>query len=80
MGDKIDADGKFLEEELELWMRDPVDCIKDLIQNPAFENDMAYAPERVYRDKGGTNQIVDEMWTASWWWDVQVMLVAMLWY
>lgn len=33
---------------------------------------MAYAPEQVYKDKEGKVRIYDEMWTANWWWDLQV--------
>ncbi|KAI9570728.1 hypothetical protein HD554DRAFT_2203745 [Boletus coccyginus] len=35
-------------EELELWMRDPVTCVRELIDNPAFDDSMAYTPEKVY--------------------------------
>jgi hypothetical protein len=63
-------DGKT--EELELWMRDPVACIRELMGNPAFDGSMAYAPEKVYTDPEGRTRRYDEMWTADWWWDMQV--------
>lgn len=72
LGDEVDGDGKLIEEELELWMRDPVECIRELMQNPAFKESMAYAPERVYRDSEGKNRIYEEMWTGDWWWKAQV--------
>jgi hypothetical protein len=53
LGDKYDPKGVIMREELELWIRHPVECIKDLMQNPAFKNSMAYAPECVYRDVEG---------------------------
>jgi hypothetical protein len=59
-------------ERLELWRRDPVECVQELMENPAFRDHMAYAPERVYKDKEGKVRIYDEMWTANWWWDLQV--------
>lgn len=61
-------------EDLELWKRDPVECIKDLMSNPAFKEHMAYAPERVYTNAEGSedSRIFDEMWTANWWWKIQV--------
>jgi hypothetical protein len=71
-GDRIDEDGKGMVEKLELWRRDPVKCVQDLMGNPSFQGHMAYAPERVYRDKQGNVRIYDEMWTANWWWDLQV--------
>lgn len=40
-------------EEVELWMCDSVACIRELISNPAFHGEMAYAPEKVYADSNG---------------------------
>ncbi|KAL0069193.1 hypothetical protein AAF712_003881 [Marasmius tenuissimus] len=37
-GDRTDEDGRQMTEELELWMRDPVECIRELIGNPAFRD------------------------------------------
>ena len=62
-----------MSEDLELWKRDPVECIKDLIGNPAFQDLMSYVPQRAYTDAEGKNCIFDEMWTADWWWDTQVL-------
>ena len=59
-------------EELELWMRDPVACIQELIGNPAFNGSMAYAPEKVYVDQEGRERRYDEMWSGDWWWKTQV--------
>ena len=61
-----------LEEDLELWRRDPVECVKELIGNPAFKEFMSYVPERVYVDNKGQERIYDEMWTGDWWWETQV--------
>ncbi|KAF8550904.1 hypothetical protein OG21DRAFT_1418931, partial [Imleria badia] len=58
-------------EELELWLRDPVACVKELIGNPAFQGNMAYAPEKVYADPEGQTRRFDEMWTGDWWWETQ---------
>lgn len=59
-------------EEVELWSRDPIECIRELLGNPAFKDCMRYAPERVFEDKEGEVRVFDEMWTADWWWDTQV--------
>lgn len=59
-------------EELELWMRDPVACIQELIGNPAFHRNLAYAPEKIFVDQEGQNRRYDEMWTGDWWWKTQV--------
>ncbi|KAJ6537137.1 hypothetical protein B0H19DRAFT_1213719 [Mycena capillaripes] len=75
-GNRVDENGEMMSEDLELWMRDPVECIKELMSNPAFRAHMAYAPERVYGTKEGheESRIFDEMWTAEWWWKLQEML------
>lgn len=71
-GDQTDESGKQLTEDVELWFRNPVECIADLISNSAFDGSISYVPERVYADSSGKSRIYDEMWTADWWWDVQV--------
>ena len=71
-GDVHGENGEVKTEKLEVWHRDPVECIRELMSNPAFRDTMAYAPERVYSDAEGTKRVYDEMWTADWWWDTQV--------
>ncbi|KAJ7081946.1 hypothetical protein C8R44DRAFT_905110 [Mycena epipterygia] len=72
-GDRLDENDEMMSEELELWRRDPVECIKELMSNPAFKDHMSYAPERVYMNPRGSedSRIFDEMWTANWWWQIQ---------
>ncbi|KAJ7731496.1 hypothetical protein B0H16DRAFT_1772807 [Mycena metata] len=76
VGNQLNDDDVLMTEELELWMRDPVECIKDLMSNPAFKDHMAYAPERVYTTADGDEEtrVYDEMWTAEWWWKIQKLL------
>ena len=71
-GDLLDDDGNTMSEQLELWFRDPVECVKELIGNPAFKDRISYVPERVYTDDEGKVRVYDEMWTGTWWWDTQV--------
>jgi hypothetical protein len=52
-GDRHGDNGKALEEQVELWFPDPIECVRELIGNPAFDGNMAYAPERVYADGEG---------------------------
>ncbi|KAJ6566640.1 hypothetical protein B0H19DRAFT_939699 [Mycena capillaripes] len=61
-------------EQNELWFRDPVECVEELIGNPTFRHAMRYAPEKLYQDKKETIEVVNEMWTASWWWEIQKRL------
>ncbi|KAL1943791.1 hypothetical protein VTO73DRAFT_3609 [Trametes versicolor] len=67
-GDRLGPNGKALTEELEIWRRDPVDCIADLIGNPAFSEIIAYEPVRIKRDG---KRYYGEMCTADWWWTTQ---------
>lgn len=66
----VNGDNRF--ETLELWHRDPVECITELLANPYFRGKQQYAPRRIFRNKNGTNQEFGEMWTADWWWKIQV--------
>jgi hypothetical protein len=61
-------------ERLELWRRDPVECLKELMGNPMFKDSLEYAPQKHFMDKEGTNRVYDEMWTGDWWWNTQVKL------
>jgi len=71
-GDIVGEDGAMKRETVELWRRDPVECVEELIGNPALRDMMAYAPERAYADAKGDNRIYDELWTGDWWWETQV--------
>ena len=55
-GDVLGEDGKVLTKRLEIWRRDPIECIRELIGNPAYQEAMAYAPERVYLDVDGNER------------------------
>jgi hypothetical protein len=75
-GDVIDpATGKKSCQTLELWKRNPVECIQELLGNPAFRDHIRYAPERLYEDHEGTKPIISEMWTADWWEEIQVRTI-----
>jgi hypothetical protein len=71
-GNLDDENGVPLQDEVELWSRDPVECIKELIGNPFFKEDMAYSPARAYADCASQHRVIDEMWTADWWCETQV--------
>jgi hypothetical protein len=75
-GDQVDEGGIPVIEELELWRRDPVECVEELIGNPAFKEMMKFAPERVYRDSNCTIRVYDEAWTGDLWWNIQVCFLA----
>ncbi|KAL0063337.1 hypothetical protein AAF712_009732 [Marasmius tenuissimus] len=70
-GDLSDDEGSLMTEDLELWLRDPVECVRELLGNPVFRDVMKYRPEKHYCDSEGRNERLNEMWTAQWWWEVQ---------
>jgi hypothetical protein len=47
-GDRKDKGGNLIVEVLELWHRNPVDVVKDLLGNPSFKGHQAYSPRRIY--------------------------------
>ncbi|TFY58888.1 hypothetical protein EVJ58_g6136 [Rhodofomes roseus] len=73
-GDIKNLNGEAMKETVEFWHRDPLDCIRELIGNPFFRNLIRYAPEHHFLDKNGTTRVINEMWTADWWWDLQNLL------
>ncbi|KAI6043565.1 hypothetical protein EDC04DRAFT_2866246 [Pisolithus marmoratus] len=44
----------------------------ELIKNLTFVDTMKYALEHLYTSPEGENWVINEMWTADWWWDMQV--------
>ncbi|KAJ6471238.1 hypothetical protein C8R47DRAFT_988352 [Mycena vitilis] len=72
--DKDPSGSTMRREQSELWFRDPVECVAELIGNPSFRHAMRYAPEKLYEDIEGKIEVVNEMWTASWWWEIQKRL------
>jgi hypothetical protein len=78
VGDKLDRNGKPRVEHLELWYRDIVECVRELIGNPEYQHVMAYAPQQVFRDILGLKRIFDQGWTADWWSETQVCACSCL--
>ncbi|KAI0687640.1 hypothetical protein BC835DRAFT_1286335 [Cytidiella melzeri] len=73
-GTEVDENENMRTEVVELWKRNPVECIKDLLANPMFADHMRYEPERLYEDKDGKRPIFNEMWTGEWWEKLQKLL------
>ena len=72
VGDLEGPEGGRMGEDLELWRRNPLGCIQELIGNPAFKDKMVYKPAQFFTDKDHKTRIIDEAWTADWWWETQV--------
>ncbi|KAK7433564.1 hypothetical protein VKT23_020718 [Stygiomarasmius scandens] len=73
-GDLKDADGQPRTEILEIWHRNPVEVVQELMGNPAFHGHQCYSPICYFRDEAHKNREYSEMWTCNWWWDVQEKL------
>ncbi|KAG2043551.1 hypothetical protein BDR03DRAFT_930995 [Suillus americanus] len=44
-GNQTDETGQPMHEDVKLWMRNPVECIKDLIRNPLFKDHIKELPK-----------------------------------
>ncbi|KZV93297.1 hypothetical protein EXIGLDRAFT_646321, partial [Exidia glandulosa HHB12029] len=76
IGDVKDENGDNMAEDLELWYRNPVDVVKDLLSNALFEDLLVYEPVRAFLEESKETRAIDEMWTADWWWELQKRLPA----
>ncbi len=74
VGNVLNKDGTSVVQTIELWKRDPVACIKELMQDPQFAKHMCYAPEKMYTNEGMKHQTFDEMATGKWWWAMQACI------
>ena len=68
-GNVIGPDGQPLTEEADLWRRQAVECVADLMGNPAFRNFIAYEPVKIMRNG---QRYYSEMNSGEWWYEVQV--------
>ncbi|KAH9923117.1 uncharacterized protein BXZ73DRAFT_91463 [Epithele typhae] len=76
VGDEKDDNGKMKTENVELWRRNPVEIVRELLGNPVFDGVVRFAPERLVASKDGSEIVIEEMWTADWWWETQGNLPA----
>ncbi|KAI0038057.1 hypothetical protein FA95DRAFT_1506102 [Auriscalpium vulgare] len=68
--EEIEVDG----HTYEVYLRDPLQCIKLLYGNPEFLPHMSFAPERHYADEDLTIRVYHQMHTGKWWWKIQKAL------
>lgn len=59
-------------EEFVFRYRDIVGAIKSLWSDPDLQDQLVFAPKRVWRDKERHERVYSEMWTGKWWWKIQV--------
>ncbi|KAF8833145.1 hypothetical protein BDN67DRAFT_992890 [Paxillus ammoniavirescens] len=77
-GDLLGQNGQQQTEEVELWLCNPVDCIRKLMANVTFCDAVCFESQQVFDDKVGTMRHYNEMWTADWWWQMQVSVVPVI--
>ncbi|KAG6806775.1 hypothetical protein H0H92_010073 [Tricholoma furcatifolium] len=71
-GDERDENGEFRTETVELFFRNPLDVIQELLENPVIGKENCYAPYMVFRNEDGSNREYGEMQTGAWWGETQV--------
>ncbi|KAI1790862.1 hypothetical protein LXA43DRAFT_1095078 [Ganoderma leucocontextum] len=71
-GNVLDAKGRAMTEKLELWGRNPVEVVAELIGNPRFHGEIKYAPQVVIVEEGeDANRRYEDLSDAEWWERVQ---------
>jgi hypothetical protein len=55
-----------------LYWRNIIELIKEILGNPELNGDVAFAPVRKWTTEEKKTRVIDEMWTANWWWRMQV--------
>ncbi|CAE6492373.1 unnamed protein product, partial [Rhizoctonia solani] len=73
-GDKIGPDNKPVIEKVELWFRDILGVIQELLENHTYGKDLVFAPREEFNDPEKTERKYDEMWTGDWWMRLQVSI------
>jgi hypothetical protein len=77
-GNRHNRYGKRPQEKLEVWFRDPVAIVKDLLRNPNFAELLVYEPRETYLDETLAERVYHEMWTGDWWMNIQVSICAIV--
>ena len=75
-GKSVNGDGRMVTETVDLWRRDPVECVRELFSNPAFKDKLRYKPRKAFTNKLKTERVYGEMWMGKWWWKTQVSHVG----
>ena len=74
----MDPQREIEEEALDLWMRDALELIQELLEDPNFKDEMQYRPMHMYTDETRKERIYGEMWTGDWWWSMQVSITVLI--
>lgn len=68
----ISIDGYPTAKPVTIFYRDPLECIRALLQNPIFEGKWDFTPRRVYDGPNQQNRIYHEWMTSDGAWAAQV--------
>ena len=60
--------------ETPCYWRDPINVVRDLLQNPTYQNGLIYTPSQLTDTFG--ERIYGELDTGDWWWNLQVRTTA----
>ncbi|KIJ05896.1 hypothetical protein PAXINDRAFT_164730 [Paxillus involutus ATCC 200175] len=54
--------------------QNPIEVVQALLGNTAFSKHLVFSPQKVFSEKGCSQQIYNEKWTGKWWHAVQSLL------
>ncbi|KAG9079990.1 hypothetical protein FRC06_007208, partial [Ceratobasidium sp. 370] len=57
-----------------LFTRNIVEVVLDIMANPAFQDCMHYAPQRLWTTADRQSRVYGNPWTAKWWWRMQMRI------
>lgn len=72
----LDKEGKEQVEVVELWYRNILDVLAELLGDPELVKEAIFAPRKLYTDDTKTNRIYSEAMTGNWAWETQVRFVV----
>ena len=62
-------------EVVDLWKRNLLDLVRELLENSRWKDCMQYQPQKLYEDKEHTKRIYHIIWTSDWWIDKYVYYI-----
>ncbi|KAG8943330.1 hypothetical protein FRC03_002563 [Tulasnella sp. 419] len=74
-GDLRNAKGQLMTEMVEMYYRDPVEVVEDLISRPSLWDHLTYSPMKIYTSPARQTHIYKDMSSGDWWYDIQDKLV-----
>lgn len=71
-GDLKHPSGEYKTDDLEMFARDPVECVRELMGNPDFKDHTVYGPMKIYTSADRKTRVYSEMCTGDYWNELQV--------